>query len=1046
MVAATVRTKNKKRKMVAANVRTTVVDGEVIPVIENTPPHPPPPPEPPPSFIDNNNDSTLHCDDRYGYSTTTIDWEFISIWILLFRSTYRVNRKDRVIEIFDDNNDDTIAMIMQLVVLFQGSVQIVLNQDVYDNDNDNNVQPVVLNQATYNTIVISRIVILYQDVREHDDIIYQIKYNALRPFHLVYHGNDDANSDNTIPVISSLDRIGETELVDDVPNDVVSCQEKYETTRPFQLNNDNTIAIMQQGSIQAVLNQDVHENDNDDNVQYTFHIKVRADNGGNEALNMNVLVVLYVKYNRDAVHKEDDTIAVMQLAQNNYSDRMKPWFYSDTSIDGDSISTLRFLFRLVYRHWFHSDTSIDGDFISILIFLFRLVYHWFQVKYKIKLSVHEDDDTIADVHEKDDTITEDRTVTMYVVHTDKDDTTTENQIDSNPVTIKDTDSLNRTDGEIILMIQVLLLRSMYQNQVINVVHHDVNTIQLVIRLIVLFQVKYKMIRFQYYLIYDNDVDTTSIATIQLVVVLYQVKYEMISPFHLIYNNNDDDNTKFSTSINGEKYTGQSKYKDDYIKGQVITMEDSSSTDNTTEYLTDISSLDTNKILNGEYHFALSKEITNTTEDLLSRLDRNKILNGEYHFALSKDALTNTTEDLIESLRKTVTEDDSINRTENLIDSCNMDTIKDTDTMQLVVYQAEYGESIQHGGHDDDNDTTIIIMQTMQLVALYRDKNVWYDTTMVEHTNDTAILYCYRDKNVWYDTAMVEHTSDMVLSQANVAMNQYDDKDYTIAIMKLVLYQDAHIKKDNTAIMQLARNNYYHKMKLTPTTEDSSSTDNKIEDPTNKVKIKDSNYSNIINFNIGYSNGTSMIKENGEQTTCYSNQDPYMIQFCHNVIAIDSNYNIDMIATDASLRLGHSKEKIDINETTTLIRMFTCIEYNTTRTSIEDETTTLIRTIQNGEKNNQLDYNLVIVLIYDHVISMIPVQLCLWILLIVTLRLLSQSMGSVKIHKAQVKRASQLNQVSQMRARLESGIVNQSSQIMSHESFGSFSYGRNRIPL
>ena len=75
MVAATARfpgDENKKSKMVAATVRITVADGEVIQVesipVENTPP--PPQPEPLPSFIDNNNDSPLHCDDRYGYSTT----------------------------------------------------------------------------------------------------------------------------------------------------------------------------------------------------------------------------------------------------------------------------------------------------------------------------------------------------------------------------------------------------------------------------------------------------------------------------------------------------------------------------------------------------------------------------------------------------------------------------------------------------------------------------------------------------------------------------------------------------------------------------------------------------------------------------------------------------------------------------------------------------------------------------------------------------------------------------------------------------------------
>ena len=68
---------------------------------------------------------------------------------------------------------------------------------------------------------------------------------------------------------------------------------------------------------------------------------------------------------------------------------------------------------------------------------------------------------------------------------------------------------------------------------------------------------------------------------------------------------------------------------------------------------------------------------------------------------------------------------------------------------------------------------------------------------------------------------------------------------------------------------------------------------------------------------------------------------------------------------------------------------------------------------------------------------------------------------VKIHKAQVKRASQLNQVSQMRARLESGLVNRTShesfgssmrthdpllKESNNESFGSFSYTRNQKPL
>jgi hypothetical protein len=89
----------------------SVDDGEVM-LVENTPPRPPPLPEPPPlitgfdhridyyniywyMYFGNNDivynigqskfqedckDSTLHVDDRYGYSTTTIDGELILLF------------------------------------------------------------------------------------------------------------------------------------------------------------------------------------------------------------------------------------------------------------------------------------------------------------------------------------------------------------------------------------------------------------------------------------------------------------------------------------------------------------------------------------------------------------------------------------------------------------------------------------------------------------------------------------------------------------------------------------------------------------------------------------------------------------------------------------------------------------------------------------------------------------------------------------------------------------------------------------------------------
>ena len=62
----------------------------------------------------------------------------------------------------------------------------------------------------------------------------------------------------------------------------------------------------------------------------------------------------------------------------------------------------------------------------------------------------------------------------------------------------------------------------------------------------------------------------------------------------------------------------------------------------------------------------------------------------------------------------------------------------------------------------------------------------------------------------------------------------------------------------------------------------------------------------------------------------------------------------------------------------------------------NETTTLIRTIQNWENEKQLDYNVVIVSIsscYPVIQSWLCLCLCMCILLIITLRLLGQSVTS-----------------------------------------------------
>ena len=106
--------------------------------------------------------------------------------------------------------------------------------------------------------------------------------------------------------------------------------------------------------------------------------------------------------------------------------------YSTTTINGKLIVIFRSAYRVngmnrvqgfdnnskyqIIQPWFHSGTSIYGDLISILIFLFRLVYRpWFQVKYKTKPFVHKDDDTIADVHEENDTIDIKKLVVLFQI-------------------------------------------------------------------------------------------------------------------------------------------------------------------------------------------------------------------------------------------------------------------------------------------------------------------------------------------------------------------------------------------------------------------------------------------------------------------------------------------------------------------------------------------------------------------------------------------------------------------------------------------------------
>ena len=107
-----------------------------------------------------------------------------------------------------------------------------------------------------------------------------------------------------------------------------------------------------------------------------------------------------------------------------------------------------------------------------------------------------------------------------------------------------------------------------------------------------------------------------------------------------------------------------------------------------------------------------------------------------------------------------------------------DTIKDMDMIKDLISSKEDENDLSDDSRKDgetevvgiyDRINTAILTVTKNLDC--QDKNVWYDTTMVEHTNETTIigdtiaimqqgvLYCYQDKSVCYDTTKVEHTND-----------------------------------------------------------------------------------------------------------------------------------------------------------------------------------------------------------------------------------------------------------------------------------------------
>ncbi|OEU23683.1 hypothetical protein FRACYDRAFT_233856 [Fragilariopsis cylindrus CCMP1102] len=624
-------------------------------------------------------------------------------------------------------------------------------------------------------------------------------------------------------------------------------------------------------------------------------------------------------------------------------------------------------------------------------------------------------------------------------------------------------SILPTDGEIFLMIQVLLLRSMYQiparndnddnddNDNIADVHEEDKTIAIVMQLVALYQVNdnfsciMQQYKEKYYSYHDGtnggiDRDTSTDGEILLVRLMHQAQVQVQAKFPQVQVMDQlillllqvqvmnpppatvpatapatapatdrtsqstttmmikADTDRIDTDINDDNDTVNMNkivlFQIKYKRNRPTTTIDevlilfTYRVDRMYRVNTVLSSIvlllqsgsvqyDDDNTIAIEQRVALFQDKYHTIA-VVSSLDRN----GEYYFVISKDTLTNTTKDQIESFSN---------------DNHNVHDDDDNTVLYQDVHSNRYGYSTTTYKDNYIKCQAPATISTTTTAAWYKYSYRMKLTPSTEDSSSTnsktkdridldmTIISCNNNSsNYRYNNGIVIMIRILTCLHTLISTTQIGENKNIDGMEKIGEYQSRALRSEGQY-----KDEVYN------------AEEGMFQEP---IKINNSTYSNIANIGIvDYCNDTR--KENGERTTCYSSQDPYMIQYCTNTIAIE-----------ATLRLGHCNEgKIDINtrinninnnywynnndETTTLIS----IGDETTCTSIGDKATTLIRTIQNGKwkKHNQLDYNMVLVLIYDHVISMIPVQVCSCILLIVTMRLLSQSMGSVKIHKDQV---------------------------------------------
>jgi hypothetical protein len=294
-------------------------------------------------------------------------------------------------------------------------------------------------------------------------------------------------------------------------------------------------------------------------------------------------------------------------------------------------------------------------------------------------------------------------------------------------------------------------------------------------------------------------------------------------------------------------------------------------------------------------------------------------------------------------------------------------------MQLVDrYQVTY-EMIRplHLIYQDNNDNDTIIVT--QLSVLYHDDN---DTIAI-----TQLLNLYQDSLSTSATQNGEYNAEEYYFYADIMVKN----DYYTDDNSNILYDD--MKKNN--------NNYNDDGN--DTSKDNNSDDdywynnyfiilyeNDLPDaPPDIISVTKS-------VDNDYCNGT-MRTNNGERTVSYSSQDHFIDDKVRINVNTSFNNNNDGDETTTLISLTQNGENKNIEGKYQLRALRSEGQYKDEVCNAEEGM------FQEPIPSKWLNYNLVIISIY---------RLYLCFLLIVTMGLLVQSMGSVKIHKDRVNRASQ----------------------------------------